>query len=229
VSILLHLLDLLFPVRCAACDAPGEAPFCGVCAETLVPVPAGCPLCGAPAEEGSLSHLRPRRCKPCRARAPPFALASAPWLHGGALAEAIHRLKYEGHCELARPLGVLFEGAAPPRVDVLVPIPLHPRRLRERGFDQARLLADAAGRRFSVPVRPLLVRVRETGQQVGRDRAARERNVRGAFAADGRVRGLRVCLVDDVLTTGATASAAALALLQAGAARVEVRTLARAP
>jgi ComF family protein len=229
VSILLHLLDLLFPVRCAACDAPGEAPFCGVCADTLVPLPAGCPLCGAPADEASLPSLRPRRCKPCRARAPPFALASAPWLHGGALAEAIHRLKYEGHAELARPLGVLFEGCAPPRADLLVPIPLHPRRLRERGFDQARLLADAAGRRFGLPVAPLLVRVRETGQQVGRDRAARERNVRGAFAADSRVRGLRVCLVDDVLTTGATASAAASAMLEAGAARVEIRTLARAP
>jgi ComF family protein len=229
VSILLQLLDLLFPVRCAACDAPGEAPFCGVCADTLVPLPAGCPLCGAPADEAQRTSLRPRRCKPCRARAPPFALASAPWLHGGALAEAIHRLKYEGHCELARPLGVLFEGCASPRVDLLVPIPLHPRRLRERGFDQARLLADAAGRRFGLPVAPLLVRVRETGQQVGRDRAARERNVRGAFAADSRVRGRRVCLVDDVLTTGATASAAALALREAGAARVEVRTLARAP
>jgi ComF family protein len=229
VSISLHLLELLFPARCAACDAPGEAPFCGVCAETLVPLPAGCPLCGAPAEESSLPVLRPRRCKPCRARAPPFAIASAAWLHGGALAEAIHRLKYEGRYELARPLGMLFEGCARPRCDVLTPIPLHPRRLRERGFDQARLLAEAAGSRFGIRVAPLLVRVRETGQQVGRDRIARERNVRDAFAAGARARGLRVCLIDDVLTTGATASAAARALLQAGAARVEVRTLARAP
>jgi ComF family protein len=229
VSISLQLLELLFPARCAACDAAGEAPFCAVCAETLVPLPPGCPLCGAPADESLLPALRPRRCKPCRLRAPPFALASAPWLHGGALAEAIHRLKYEGRCELARPLGVLFEGCARPRCDALVPIPLHPRRLRERGFDQARMLADAASSRFGLPVSALLVRVRETGQQVGRDRVARERNVRGAFAADAKVRGLRVCLVDDVLTTGATAAAAAAALLQAGAARVEVRTLARAP
>jgi ComF family protein len=156
-------------------------------------------------------------------------MATAAWLHGGALAEAIHRLKYEGRVELARPLGVLFEGCARPRCDVLAPIPLHPRRLRERGFDQSRLLARAAGRRFGLPVEALLRRVRETGQQVGRDRAARERNVRGAFVATPRSRGLRVCLVDDVLTTGATAAAAAHALLQAGAARVEVRTLARAP
>jgi ComF family protein len=156
-------------------------------------------------------------------------VASAPWLHGGALAEAIHRLKYEGHFELARPLGVLFEAAVRPRAEVLVPIPLHPRRLRERGFDQARLLANAMGARFGLRVAPLLRKVRETGPQVGRDRLSRERNVRGAFSADRRIQGLRVCLVDDVLTTGATASAAALACLAAGAARVEVRTLARAP
>jgi len=226
VSILLHLL---FPPRCAACDVAGESPFCAVCADTLVPLPAGCPVCSAPAPDFALRSLQPRRCRSCRERAPPFALASAPWLHGGALAEAIHRLKYEGHSDLARPLGVLFEASVPPRSDVLVPIPLHPRRLRQRGFDQARLLAEAMGARFGLRVAPLLRKVRETGPQVGRDRLARERNVRGAFRADPRVQGLRVCLVDDVLTTGATASAAATACLLAGAARVEVRTLARAP
>jgi ComF family protein len=138
-------------------------------------------------------------------------------------------LKYEGRVDLADPLGVLFEGCERPRSDVLVPVPLHPHRLRQRGFDQALLLAQAAGRRFGLPVKTLLRRVRPTGQQVGRDRVARERNVRGAFAGDPAAFGLRVCLVDDVLTTGATASAAARALLDAGAARIEVRTLARAP
>ena len=222
-------LDLLFPARCAACDAPGESPFCPVCAETLVPVPAGCPLCGVPQDESLLPALKPRRCPHCRARPPRFAFASAPYLHGGALAEAIHRLKYEGREDLGSALGVLFEACAAPKSDVLVPIPLHRRRLRQRGYDQAQLLAAAAGRRFGLPVAPLLQRVRETGQQVGRDRTSRERAVRGAFASAGRVLGARICLVDDVLTTGATASAAAAALLDAGAARVEVRTLARAP
>ena len=222
----LGALDLIFPLRCAACDAPGESPFCGVCAETLVPLGGGCPLCGAPSDD---APLRPRRCVHCRARPPPFALATAPWLHGGALAEAIHRLKYDRREDLGPALGVLFEGCAPPRSDCLCPIPLHPRRLRERGYDQARLLADAASKRFRLPVESLLARVRDTGQQVGRDRAARERNLRGAFRASPRARGLRVCLIDDVLTTGATAAAAAEALLLAGAARVEVRTLARAP
>ncbi len=225
----LGALDLIFPIRCASCDAPGETPFCGVCADTLIPLPAGCPLCGVPEDEALLPALRPRRCGACRERPPPFVLASAPFLHGGALAEAIHRLKYERREDLGPALGVLFEACARPKSDCLAPIPLHPRRLRERGYDQARLLADAAAKRFRLPVLPLLTRTRATGQQVGRDRKARERNVRGAFAAAPSARGLRVCLVDDVMTTGATAAAAAEALLLAGAARVEVRTLARAP
>ena len=222
-------LDLIFPARCASCDAPGESPFCSICADTLVPLPAGCPVCGEPSDPALLPALRPRRCAHCRAKAPAFACASAHYLPGGALAEAIHRLKYERREDLGPALAVLFEGCAPPRADCLVPIPLHPRRLRERGYDQARLLADGAAKRFHLPVRPLLTRVRHTGQQVGRDRSARERNLCGAFRASEAARGLRVCLIDDVLTTGATASAAAEALVNGGAARVEVRTLARAP
>ena len=214
----LGALDLIFPVRCASCDAPGEAPFCGVCADTLIPLPLGCPVCGAPQDESLLPALKPRRCLHCRERAPAFAFATAPYLHGGALAEAIHRLKYERREDLGPTLSVLFEGCAAPRSDCLVPIPLHPKRLRERGYDQAMLLAFGASKRFRLPVVPLLTRTRATGQQVGRDREARERNLRGAFTASEKARGLRVCVVDDVLTTGATASAAAEALLSAGAA-----------
>ena len=236
MSISLHLqrvasgaLDLIFPARCATCDAPGESPFCAICADTLVPLPAGCPVCGVPQDDSLLPALKPRRCPHCRAHPPSFCFATAPYLHGGALAEAIHRLKYEKREDLGPALSVLFEGCPVPRSDVLVPIPLHPRRLRQRGYDQARLLANGAGARFRLPVAPLLTRTRETGQQVGRDRAARERNLRGAFHAASLTGGLRICLIDDVLTTGATANAAAQALLSAGAARVEVRTLARAP
>jgi ComF family protein len=236
VALLFHLrraglaaLDLLFPPRCAACDEPGESPFCPICADTLVPLPAGCPVCGVPQDETLLPALKPRRCPHCRVQPPRFAFASAAYLHGGALAEAIHRLKYEHREDLGPALGVLFEACPVPKSDLLVPIPLHPRRLRERGYDQARLLADAAAKRFGLPVAPLLRRVRPTGQQVGRDRTARERSVRGAFSPTRKVGGLRICLIDDVLTTGATANAAAAALLDAGAGRVEVRTLARAP
>jgi len=219
---------LLFPDRCGGCEALCEGPFCAPCSETLLPVPAGCPLCGEPGDEALLPALRPRRCARCRKDPPPYASARAAFLHGGALAEAIHRLKYEGHEELARPLGALFAGCEPPRADVVAPIPLHAARLRDRGYDQAALLAREAGRRFGLPVRSLLVRVRPTRQQVGLDRTRREENVRAAFRSLRGAAGLRVCLVDDVLTTGATAADAGRALQRAGAIRVEVRTLARA-
>src|SRR5216684_3452386 len=138
---------LLFPERCGACEALCDGPFCAPCSETLLPVPAGCPLCGEPGDEALLPALRPRRCGRCRKDPPPYARAQAPFLHGGALSEAIHRLKYEGREELARPLGALFAGCDPPRADVVSPIPLHASRLRERGYDQAALLAREAGRR----------------------------------------------------------------------------------
>lgn len=221
--------DLLWPPWCACCGELGEEPFCAACAQTLVPAPAGCPVCGAPADEALLPALRPRRCAACRARAPPYRSARAPYLHGGALADAVHRLKYEGCLDLSRPLGVLFAACDPPRADVVAPLPLHASRLRERGYDQAHLLAAAAGRRFGLPLRQLLIRVRPTRPQVGLDRLGRARNMEGAFQARGWAGGLRVCLVDDVLTTGATAADGARALLRAGAVSVEVRTLARAP
>ena len=220
---------LIFPDRCGACEALCEGPFCVACAETLLPAPAGCPLCGAPADEALLPALKPRRCTHCRSDPPPFAFAQAPYLHGGGLADAIHRFKYEGREELARPLATLFAACDPPRAEVVAPIPLHASRLRERGYDQATLLAAQAARRFGLRAQSLLVRVRPTRQQVGLDRRRREQNLRGAFRALPAAQGLRVCLVDDVLTTGATAASAARALLGAGAIRVEIRTLARAP
>jgi ComF family protein len=222
------LPSLLFPDRCGACETLCDGPFCGACADTLIPVAAGCPVCGEPADEALLPALRPRRCPRCRAAAPPYERARAPYLLGGALADAIHRFKYEGREELARPLSTLFAGCEPPRADVIAPIPLHASRLRMRGYDQAALLARHAARLWKLPVRALLTRVRPTPQQVGQDRRRREENVRGAFRAVPAVADLRVCLLDDVLTTGATAAEAARAVLRSGAIRVEVRTLARA-
>ena len=218
---------LLFPDRCAACDALCEGPFCTPCADTLMPVPAGCPLCGEPGDEALLPALRPRRCARCRASPPPYARAEAPYLLGGAMADAVHRFKYEGREELARGLSTLFAACQPPRVDVLAPIPLYPGRLRQRGYDQAALLTREAARQWRIPMRVLLRRVRATPQQVGSDRRRREENIRGAFRAFAAT-GRRVCLIDDVLTTGATAAEAARTLLRAGAIRVEIRTLARA-
>jgi ComF family protein len=146
------------------------------------------------------------------------------------MADAIHSLKYGGHAEAAAPLGRWLAG----RVEVpagarVVWVPLARGRRTERGYDQAMLLAGAFARAAGLRLlRGALRRVRETPPQVGRDRAARARNVEGAFAASSAVRGLDLVLVDDVVTTGATVAAASGALREVGARSVAVVTLARA-
>lgn len=227
---LADLLDLLFPPTCLGCAKvlPGRAPFCERCGLEVEPLPE--PHCRACAEPGQhLDGLCPR----CHLRPPPFARAFAPFVHAGPVSRAVHQLKYEDHPELAAPLGALlarsaqdFLAQAP--LDVC-PVPLHRSRLRERRYDQAHLLAQALARASGRQLLPdTLVRERATARQVGRSEADREANVRGAFAARRPLRGLRVLLVDDVFTTGATARAAASALREAGASEVQVLCIARA-
>lgn len=215
-------LDLVLPPRCCGCDgpaAPGQA-FCEACRPSLLEPENPCPCCGLPGVT--------QRCPACRNRTRPLASARSAFLYGGALAQAIHRLKFRGATHLARPLGrlmvplaVALEGS----VDVAVPVPLHRRRLRARGFNQAALLARCLG----LPLRhDVLERVRETLAQTDLGAAERWANVRGAFRAGRRASGRRVLIVDDVSTTGATATACATALLDAGAHEVHLLTLARA-
>jgi ComF family protein len=202
--ILRGLVDLLAPARCAACDVelePGHEGFCVVCEPLLEP------LQGA---EAAMAALR----------------------YGGPLASAMRRFKYGGRAELARPLArAMAERArsACAGTDAIVPVPLHVRRLRERGFDQASLIAGELARIVGVPRRlDLLERVRATPVQAALDRQARLENVAGAFSASPTVAGLRVLVLDDVRTTGATLSDACRALLGAGAAQVKPLALALA-
>lgn len=178
-------------------------------------------------------------CPNCVRRPPAFhrARAAALYLPAtaglNALAAAVHALKYRGRRRVATALGSLLAARYPYDPDVLlVPVPLHVTRLRSRGYNQALLLARTLGRSRDLEVAArTLVRLRDTHQQPGLSATARRRNLRGAFAVrePATIAGRHVVLVDDVLTTGATADACAFMLRTAGAARVEVFTAGRAP
>jgi ComF family protein len=229
-------VDLLLPPACLLCGkrlAEGTAAteFCPACRAGLPePTPAFCPVC-AVAHGTLIPSLH--HCAACLRQPPPFARVHAVGPYAGTLRDAVQSFKYHGQLALERPLGKLLAttlttgGAARP--DLLVPVPLHVERLRSRGYNQALQLARQIGRQLDVPVAvDLLRRVRPTAPQQGLTAAARQHNLRGAFAATRRLPGRRILLVDDVLTTAATARECAAVLRAAGAARVEVAVLGRA-
>ena len=151
--------------------------------------------------------------------------------HEGVLRKLIHVFKFEGVRTLQRPLGALLAQALPREsgFDAIVPMPLHWRRRWQRGFNQSELLAREIARRWAVPVRALVRRKKATAPQAGLTSAQRRKNVEGAFHVrkGTRLKGMRLLLIDDVLTTGATANACARALKRAGAAQVTFLALAR--
>lgn len=197
-------------------------PLCRCCG---VPLPESAP------QEGAFS------CMPCATSPPAFRTARAAALFEKVGADLVHQLKYADRTALAPTLARWMLRAAPAMVaaaDILVPVPLHRARLVRRRFNQAALLAHSLGKLASKPVLPqALLRVKRTPPQVGLGRARRAANVRGAFAINPRfaepLRDRHILLIDDVLTTGATAEACAGVLLKAGAASVDVLTVARVP
>jgi ComF family protein len=232
-ALISRILDLVFVPACAACDQPvaGGAALCDTCAVSLEPLAAGCPRCARPAS-GPVAVL----CRRCRHEPPAFESIAAPFLYGGELAVALRRLKFGGRRDVARTLSPLLAAPlarAAAGCDLVVPVPLHRRRMARRGFNQSALLVRHAGRAVKLPVDTLsLRRVRATLPQTGLDARARRGNVEGAFAVIARRRerlaGRRILLVDDIVTTGATMGAAAAALRAAGAGSVTGFCAARA-
>jgi ComF family protein len=216
------LLEALFPMRCAGCGR-GAWPFCPECVRDIVVLsPPWCARCGAP------SARSPSACRDCPPA--PVAICRAPFGFVGPVRRAVHRLKFGGWRPIADALATAMVGAwdgapwGPP--DAVTWVPLSRRRLAARGYDQAKALASAVAPRLGVPRVRLLLRVGDAGPQARRGGAERRRAMRGVFAAAGAASG-RILLVDDVLTTGATAAACAEALLAAGACDVALLTAAR--
>lgn len=227
------LLDLAFPPICPLCRARLGAgrrdPLCGACWRALERIREPvCRLCGLPL-------TIPGLCGACRRRRPVFTYARAAARYGDVVREALHAFKFGGRRALAAPLGDLLAAPGPGALpesapDLLLPVPLHPRRRRERGFNQSLLLARRVGRAWSLPVRSdILRRTAATTPQTDLSAQARSANVRGAFALrrPELVAGRHVVLVDDILTTGATVGECARVLREAGAATVGVLTVAR--
>ena len=228
--------SLLFPPACAGCGRPLESleqePLCLDCRSRLpVARPPWCRRCGLSlAQQGAGADL----CVDCRLHPPAFDQAVSPFLYEGPVKELITGLKYRGRICLGRFLAdsmarAVWEQADLRSVDAIVPVPLHAVRLRERGFNQAQILAAGLADRLGLPCRSdLMVRAQATQPQTELSREDRRENLRGAFAAGvSSLPGNSFILVDDVLTTGATVRACAEALRRAGATRILVVTAAR--
>ena len=223
-----RLLDLLFPRTCAVCRdlLRGDGPACRGCLRGLSPIlPPYCPRCGAAATGPSCL-----RCAALPERAP---LTRAAFRYRGPIPPLLHAFKYRGRLDAGALLAAwLAEGFTRypelGRPDAVVPVPLHPRREAERGFNQADLLAGALAQAAVLPVRRLLRRRRNTPPQARRARQERGGRLEGAFEACGEAAGLRLLLIDDAMTSGETLAACAAALEGAGAAQVAAFVLTRA-
>lgn len=220
---------------CLLCDEAVDSPLplCAECDTELPWLGAHCRVCALPLSVDGLT------CGACLKRPPAFSRVEAPWRYGFPVDALINRFKHQAHWPVGRLLGDLLarhlahafnEGL--PRPDLLLPVPLSPKRQRQRGFNQAQMLAQVLGKTLQVPhYSDWLQRSGDAPAQQKLDAAARRRNLRGAFTVlpRARLQGRHVALVDDVLTTGATAQQLARQLLRAGAARVDVYCLARTP
>jgi ComF family protein len=229
---LANIQDWLLPRLCPACgdpSGPGRE-LCPGCEQSLPALLHACPRCAIPYEHPDTHG----ECGTCQKQPPAFTRSIALYRFAPPVDHFIRELKFHQQLGLARLLGerlaqrLALEG---PRPDLVLPVPLHTARLRERGYNQALEIARPVARLLDLPLAVhSLRRVRATAPQTGMALAARRKNLRGAFALQpgAELKNLRVALVDDVMTTGSTVQAAAQCLRAAGARDVEVWVIARA-
>lgn len=214
------IFHALLPVRCLLCSASARRGFCAACSELLPWNIIACERCGTNIPEVGI-------CGACLACSPHYDIAIIPFNYLSPIAPYIKMLKYHNQLKIANALGAMIarrvwqHNATPP--DIIVPIPLHKRRLRTRGFNQAAEIAAAIGRDLGIKVsHNILTRIKNTRPQVGLTTRQRLKNVRGAFVANPKNQYQHIALVDDVVTSGGTVNAAARTLKKAGVQQISV-------
>jgi ComF family protein len=234
-----RLLNLIFPPVCPIChtllNGKGtDLLLCPTCRTSIKPIhPPYCPRCGLPVPSGDGEGYL---CGPCLQEKRHFEVHRSSGLYEGVLKEAIHTFKYGGVFSLVRLFGDLLQPTLQTLsrdypVDLMIPVPLYIRRLRERGFNQALLLVKELNRRIGIAYEGrVLKKIKDTPVQISLKKRERKKNLTGAFQVKDTeaIQGKSVVLVDDVYTTGATVNECSRALLKAGAERVAVLTVARA-
>src|SRR5437867_708160 len=236
IDLLEAAVSLLYPPTCTICGGSvrGDEYLCNVCEAKAARIIAPfCEKCSEPFEGSITSAFT---CANCAHRTLHFEAAVAAYRGRGVVREIIHEFKYGRQIHLRHIVARWLRAALDDErlrdchLDIIVPVPLHPARQRERGFNQASLLAELLSAHTSIPSKPLLERIRYTTTQTALDRSQRMENLHNAFRLrkNANVRGLRVLLLDDVLTTGSTLSECARVLKRAGATSVHAATAARA-
>ena len=229
-------VDLLLPPACLLCrkllttDLDAQS-LCRDCLAEMPPLSAAhCSCCAQPFPSTTANHL----CSACLKRPPSFSIVHAAGLYQGNIKDAVQQLKYRNQLTLAEPLGrrlgkivaAAGTGFAP---DCIVPVPLHPHRLRQRGYNQALELARPISRELNVPLETtLLQRSRKTLQQQGLSATERKRNLRNAFSLSSKPPELKILLIDDVMTTGETVRECCRVLVAGGVKEVQVAIIGRA-
>lgn len=229
VGLIGSFTNSLFPSECPLCrtrtDNLRYAPFCMQCWISIRKYSGpACRVCGVP-----FSSPHASICSDCMKRRPAFSRAVCYGLYEGGLASAIQIYKFQGIRRLSGPLGSFLLGFDLDGIDAIVPVPLSKKGLRERGFNQSLLLARKVSKGSGIPLfTDSLKKKADTLPQIGLSARERRRNLKGVFEAAGDFRGMHLLLIDDVMTTGATANECSIELRKAGARELTVLTLARA-
>jgi ComF family protein len=222
----------IWPGNCLLCASrvPAGRDICPACEQWLPRLQAPCPRCAAP---GAVREVEGPVCGECQKQAPAYLFTRAAFRYAPPVDKLVQGLKYHGRLELSRVLGACLaehlRSLNDPLPDVIVPVPLHVSRLRERGYNQSLEIARFVAKRLRRPLNAKGAwRIRPTAPQTELKREERQKNVRGAFKTGEAFAGQRVAIVDDVMTSGHTADAFARCLLRSGAEDVRVWVVARA-